>query len=115
VRAHLRCNVSNVPRWSRGRGWGGHGGALGPFHPLLILSNINAAARREREKAPESKAIRPPELFEVLPSDLRPHTLVAKAIRPPELFEVLPSDLRPHTLVAKASCTSSLRPHTLVA
>ena len=68
VRAHLRCNLSNVPRWSRGRGWGGHGGALGPFHPLLILSNINAAARREREKAPESKAIRPPELFEVLSS-----------------------------------------------
>jgi hypothetical protein len=26
--------------------------ALGPFHPLLILTNLNAVARREREKAP---------------------------------------------------------------
>ena len=37
--------------------------ALGPFHPLLILSNLNAVARREREKVPESKNIRPPDLF----------------------------------------------------
>ena len=41
---------------------------LGPFHPLLILSNLNAVARREREKAPGSKHVRyrmPPDLFNV--------------------------------------------------
>ena len=47
-------------RAGSGGGAGGsrrHTGAreLGPFHPLLILSNLNAISRREREKAPESK------------------------------------------------------------